>query len=278
MALTFLYFYKMDKKVVLITGGSSGIGKAIGMYLTENGYKVYGTTRNLKRFSDFNFFELVELDVTLHDTVHSAIQNIMQKEGKIDILINNAGVGITGPIEETPVEEIKKAFDTNFNGPIRMIQAVFPHMRKRKEGLVINISAIAGNMGLPYRGIYSATKGALGIATEALRMEAKGFGIKITDLAPGDFATNIAAGRYHAPTGENTAYPSYNQVLKMINEDVDAAQSPIEVAKKVHQIIKADKPKVHYKVGEFLQKFSLILKRVLPDSLYEKLLLNHYKL
>ena len=268
----------MDKKVVLITGGSSGIGKAIGIYLTKNGYKVYGTTRNLKNYTAFNSFELVELDVTLENTVSSAVQNIIHKEGRIDILINNAGVGITGPIEETPIEEINKAFDTNFNGPIRMMQAVLPQMRKQKYGLVINITSIAGNMGLPYRGIYSATKGALSIATEALRMETKDFGIKITDLAPGDFATNIAAGRYHAPIGEKTVYPSYNKVLKMINEDVNAAQNPIEVAKKVHQIIKRDNPKVHYKVGEFLQKFSLILKRILPDTLYEKLLLNHYKL
>ncbi|WP_394973371.1 SDR family oxidoreductase [uncultured Croceitalea sp.] len=268
----------MDKKVVLITGGSSGIGKSIGIYLTENGYKVYGTTRNLKRLSSFNSFELIELDVTLKDTVSNAVQNIIDKEGRIDILINNAGVGITGPIEETPVVEINKAFDTNFNGPIRMMQAVLPQMRKQKKGLIINITSIAGNMGLPYRGIYSATKGALSIATEAIRMETKDFGIQITDLAPGDFATNIATGRYHAPTGENTAYPSYNEVLKMINEDVDSAQNPIEVAKKVHEIIKRDKPKVHYSVGEFLQKFSLFLKRILPDTLYEKLLLNHYKL
>ena len=165
----------------------------------------------------------------------------------------------------------------NFDGPIRMMQVVLPQMRRQKEGLVINISSIAGGMGLPYRGVYSATKGALSIATEALRMETKDFGIQITDLAPGDFATNIAAGRYHSPN-ETSAYPAYSNVLKMINDDVDAAQNPIEVAKKVYAIITNSNPKVHYKVGTFMQKFSLTLKRILPDTLYEKLLLNHYKL
>ena len=185
--------------------------------------------------------------------------------------------GITGPIEETPIEEINKAFDTNFNGPIRMMQGVLPQMRKQNKGLIINISSIAGGMGLPYRGVYSATKGALSIATEAIRMETKAFNIQITDLAPGDFATNIAAGRYHS-SAENSVYTSYAKVLEMINDDVDAAQNPIEVAKKVYTILQKDKPKVHYNVGVFLQKFSLFLKKILPDTLYEKLLLNHYKL
>lgn len=267
----------MNKKVVLITGGSSGIGKSIGIYLTEKGFNVYGTTRSLKKYSDFNHFQLLELDVTQEDTINTVVESLIQKEGQLDILINNAGIGITGPIEETPVDEINKAFDTNFNGPIRMMQAVLPQMRSQNSGLVINITSIAGGMGLPYRGIYSATKSALSIVTEALRMETKDFGVQITDLAPGDFATNIASGRYHSPN-DTSAYPAYTSVLEMINDDVDTAQNPIEVAKKVYNIIKKDKPKVHYKVGAFLQKFSLFLKKILPDTLYEKLLLNHYKL
>ncbi|GMN09081.1 SDR family oxidoreductase [Croceitalea sp. MTPC9] len=268
----------MDNKVVLVTGGSSGIGKAIGVYLTKKGYKVYGTTRNLNKLPDFKDFELLELDVTNEKTIKLAIAHILKNEGRIDVVVNNAGVGITGPIEETPINEINKAFDTNFNGPIRVIQSVLPQMREQKNGLIINITSIAGNMGLPYRGIYSATKGALGLVTEAIRMETKEFGVKITDLAPGDFATNIAAGRYHAPTGEESSYSSYKRVLDTINEDVNVAQNPNLVAKKIHSIIEKSNPKVHYSVGTFVQKLSLFLKRILPGKLYEKLLLNHYKL
>jgi short-subunit dehydrogenase len=269
----------MEQKIVLITGGSSGIGKSIGNFLKTKGFKVYGTTRNLTKYPDFNDFDLLELDVRNTTTITEAVSMLLDKEGRLDVLINNAGVGITGPIEETPHEEILKAFDTNFHGPLHMIKAVLPQMRKQKSGLVINITSIAGYMGLPYRGIYSATKSALEITTEALRMETKNFGIKMTNLAPGDFATNIANGRYHAPVLVGSPYKNaYGDTLKLINKDVSSGNDPIEVALKVYSIINAKNPKVHYKVGSFMQKFSIILKRLLPDKAYEKLLLNHYKL
>ena len=160
-----------------------------------------------------------------------------------------------------------------------MIKAILPQMRKQGSGLIINITSIAGYMGLPYRGIYSATKGALEITTEALRMEIKDFGIHMTNLAPGDFATNIASGRYHAPVLTDSPYNQpYSNTLKMIDEGVNGANDPIEVAHMVYKIMNSKKPKVHYKVGSFMQKFSLTLKNLLPDKVYEKLLLNHYKL
>ena len=203
----------------------------------------------------------------------------MKKEGRLDVLINNAGVGITGAVEETPQEAIENSFGTNFYGPLNMIKAVLPQMRKQGSGLIINITSIAGYMGLPYRGIYSATKGALNLVVEALRMEAKGFGVQITTLAPGDFATNIASGRYHAPVLQGSPYAiPYAHTLQMINKDVESAKDPQPVAEKVLKIIRAKNPKVHYKVGSTMQKFSLYLKRALPDKIYEKLLLNHYKL
>ena len=189
----------MDKKVVLITGGSSGIGKSIGTYLVQKGFTVYGTTRNPKNYPDFKAFELVQLDVVNVESIQKAVSYIISKENRLDVLINNAGVGITGPIEETPHEEILRVFDTNFHGPVHVMKAVLPQMRKQGGGAIINITSIAGYMGLPYRGFYSATKGALGILTEALRMDTKDFGFNINNVAPGDFATNIDSGRYHAP-------------------------------------------------------------------------------
>lgn len=263
----------------MITGGSSGIGKAIGTYLKAKGFKVYGTTRSKHNYPGFNDFNLLELDVCEPQTIKTAVEEVISREGQIDILINNAGIGITGPIEETPHKEILKAFETNLHGPIHVIKAVLPYMRQRGSGLIINITSIAGYMGLPYRGIYSSSKGALGLITEALRMETKSFGVHITNLAPGDFATNIAAGRYHSPIGEVSPYKEgYGNTLQMINEHVDKGGDPDMVAKKVLQIIKTRKPKVHYKVGSPMQKFSLVLKRLLPDKVYERLLLNHYKL
>ncbi len=269
----------MKRKVVLITGGSSGIGKSIGQYLQTKGFTVYGTTRNLRNKLDFTSFELLEIEVCDAISVQKAIQIIVDKEGRLDVVVNNAGIGITGPIEETPHEEILKAFDTNFNGYLHVIKAVLPQMRAQGQGLIINITSIAGYMGLPYRGIYSATKGAIELITEALRMETKGFGVHITNLAPGDFTTNIATGRYHAPVLEDSPYKShYGSTLKQINDDVNSGGDPIQVAKMVLKIIQTKKPKVRYKVGSFTQKLSLFLKNTLPDTIYEKLLLTYYKL
>ncbi len=269
----------MQQKVVLVTGGSSGLGKAVGLFLLAKGLKVYGTTRDPKKYTDFKVFELLQMDVRDTESIAKAVEVILEKEGRIDVLVNNAGVGITGPMEETPFEAIDNAFDVNVNGPLRVIKAVLPQMREQKAGLIINITSIAGYMGLPYRGIYSATKGALEILTETLRMETKEFGVRLTNLAPGDFATNIAAGRYQVPFNESSAYAgSYKKSLDLMNEHVDSGGNPEEVAKKVWKIINTKKPKVHYKVGAFTQRFSVFLKKTLPDKVYEKLLLQHYKL
>lgn len=266
------------KKVVLITGGSSGIGKSIGEFLHHKGFIVYGTSRNPERISN-SVFPLVTLDVRNADSIHAAVSTIVAASGKLDIVINNAGVGITGPLEEIPMEEIKNNFETNFFGPIEVMKAALPQMRIQKSGLIINITSIAGYMGLPYRSIYSASKGALELITEALRMEVKSFGIHITSVAPGDFATNIASGRFHAPLIKDSAYKvQYGNTLKMMDEHVDSGSNPNEMAEAVYKIIQNPTPKIHYKVGVFMQKFSIVLKRILPDLMYEKILMNHYKL
>ncbi|AXB58461.1 SDR family oxidoreductase [Flavobacterium fluviale] len=265
-------------KVVLITGGSSGIGKSIGEFLHQKGFVVYGTSRNPEKVLN-SVFPLVALDVRNSDSIQKAVSKIIETSGRLDIVINNAGVGITGPLEEIPTEEIRNNFETNFFGPIEVMKAALPQMRKQNSGLIINITSIAGYMGLPYRSVYSASKGALELITEALRMEVKSFGIEITNVAPGDFATNIAAGRYHAPLIKDSAYEKvYGDVLATMNDHVDAGSNPNEMAEAVYKIIQTKKPNVHYKVGAFMQKFSIVLKRALPDKMYEKMLMNHYKL
>ena len=265
-------------KVVLITGGSSGIGKSIGEFLSQKGFTVYGTSRNPEKISN-SLFPLIALDVRDANSIQSAVAKIIEETGRLDIVINNAGVGITGPLEEIPMEEIKNNFETNFFGPIEVMKAALPQMRTQQSGLIINITSIAGYMGLPYRSVYSASKGALELITEALRMEVKSFGIQIINVAPGDFATNIAAGRFHAPVVQGSAYEKvYAGVLKTMDEHVDSGSNPNEMAEALYQIIQNPNPKIHYKVGAFMQKFSIVLKRILPDKVYEKMLMNHYKL
>ncbi|WP_194852228.1 SDR family oxidoreductase [Nonlabens antarcticus] len=265
------------KKVILVTGGSSGIGKSIAEYLNTAGYQVYGTSRNPENYE--SIIPLIAMDVQDDSSIALAIKTLLAKESTIDILINNAGVGITGPMEETPMDAVEHAMNTNFYGPLRVIQAVLPVMRNQRSGRIINITSIAGYMGLPYRGIYSASKGALEIATEAYRMECAHLNIHFSNVAPGDFATNIASGRFHAPVIDGSDYAQgYSHTLKLINDHVDEGHDPIEVAHKIKQIIEAKNPGIHYKVGSFMQKFSIVLKKILPEKTYEKMLKKHYGL
>lgn len=264
-------------KVVLITGASSGIGKAIGELLHQKGFVVYGTSRQPEKITD-SLFPLLALEVRDAVSIETAVAKIIALSGRLDVVINNAGVGITGSLEEIPTHEIKNNFDTNFFGPIEVMKAVLPQMRLQKSGLIVNITSIAGYMGLPYRSIYSASKGALELVTEALRMEVKPFGINITNVAPGDFATNIASGRFHTPVKQSAYEIPYRNILKTMNEHVDNGRNPLAMAEAVYKIIQNPNPKIHYKVGLFMEKFSIVLKRILPDKVYERMLMNHYKL
>jgi NAD(P)-dependent dehydrogenase (short-subunit alcohol dehydrogenase family) len=265
-------------KVVFITGASSGLGKEVGLYLHQKGFKVFGTSRTPSNYPNFPF-PLLEVDVRNSTSIQAALDFVLKNSGRLDVVINNAGVGITGPIEETLTTEIKNNFETNFFGPIEVIKASLPHMRKQNSGLIINITSIAGSMGLPFRGIYSASKGALALLTEALRIEVSSFGIEIVNIAPGDYATNIANNRYHAPLIKNSPYfMTYEKVLKQMNEHVESGNDPREISDVVFKIIEAKKPKVHYLVGSFMQKFSVFLKGILPAKIYEKILRNHYDL
>lgn len=265
-------------KTVCITGASSGIGKSVGEYLAERGYTVFGSSRNPEKYPNSKF-PLLELDVRDENSVQQFVQSVLEKSNRIDVLINNAGVGITGAAEEIPEAEIKAVFETNFYGPIRMMKAVLPQMHLQKGGLIINITSIAGYMGLPYRSYYSASKAALEMVTEAMRMETKPFNIQLTNVAPGDFATNIAAGRYHHPLRENSPYfRDYKTTLDLMNAHVDSGNDPVKMAEAIHRIIQNPSPAVRYRVGSFLQKFSVFLKNTLPGKVYEKMLMNHYKI
>ena len=265
-------------KVILVTGASSGIGKSVATFLQEKGCKVYGTSRTPKNIEDYSF-NLIALDVLNVVTIQKAVGYIIKKEGRLDVLVNNAGMGITGPIEDTPTDEMRAVFNTNLFGAIDVMKAVLPQMRHQNSGTIINVTSIAGYMGLPFRGLYSASKGALELITEATNMEVKSFGINVVNAAPGDFATNIAAGRYHTPVFETSAYKeNYQKNLDLMDAHVDGGMDPLEMAKAVYKIINTKKPKIHYKIGGFMEKFSIFLKRILPDRVYEKILMNHFEL
>lgn len=266
------------RKVVLITGASSGIGKRVATYLHERGFIVYGTSRNPEKVTDVSF-SMLALDVLDVDSIEKAIQFVVEKENRIDVVINNAGKGLMGALEDIPTDEIRNGFEINFFGVIEMIKAVLPIMRKQQSGLIINVTSLAGYSGLPFRGAYSSSKGALEIVSESINMEVKQFGVRVTTIAPGSFATNIASGRYYTPVYENSAYKEvYSKSLDIANQYVNSGLSPDIMAKFIEKIIQKKNPNIHYKVAGFMEKFSVVLKRILPDLWYEKLLMKHYKL
>ena len=267
-------------QVVLVTGGSSGIGKSICLYLHEKGYTVYGTSRNPQRYINDVPFKLVALDVLDEATITPALKSIIDAEGKLDVLINNAGIGMLGSIEDSTAEEVKEIFETNVYGILRTCQAALPHMRERKAGLIINISSIAGYMGLPYRGIYSATKASVHMITEAMRMELKPYGVRACVVDPGDFATSISDNRRVAHAGRSGSVytKEINRIEAIINDDVARSSDPVLMGKAIEKIIKSSNPDVNYIVGKPMQKLSILVRRLIPKKWFEKIIASHYKM
>ena len=268
------------KKVVLISGASTGFGRSISKLLSSNDFIVYGTSRNPKKYSDFEGISLLKHDLTSFKGSKNLVEKILSIEGKIDILINNAGSGFVGPIEEISIEDAKKLFDINYFGHIDLIQAVLPSMRKNKNGLILNITSIAGYNTVPFGSIYSASKYSMECLGASLNMELKDFGIRVVNIAPGDYRTEVFNKRIKTNLNINSPYYSrYKKFSETVKYNMDEqSRDPIEVAKLTLKIIKSENPGIHYIVGHFLQKFSISLKKILPEKLYQKLIMDHYKI
>ena len=266
-------------KVVLITGASSGFGKLIAKKLSDFGYRVYGTCRNSKKYQKPKKYELLSCDITSPSDLKRIVKHIGYEEKKIDVLINNAGTGFTGPTEEISTESLIKTFDTNLFGHIKLIQLVVPLMRKNKSGLIINITSIAAYNSIPYVGVYSSTKASLKIIGESLNMELKPFGIKVVNIAPGDYKTNAIENRNDTRINKNSAYyNTYNSLINKWDSNMKESRDPNEISNLVFKVINTTNPKINYIVGGFLQKISIKLRKILPEKIYQKLIMNHYKL
>jgi len=270
--------HENGKKVVLVTGSSSGIGLATAEYLHLKGYCVYGASRYDKK-KDSNSFIHIVMDVTDINSVTRAIDHIINREGKIDFLINSAGYGFAGPVEETSEEEILSQFNTNFLGTFRICKTVLPYMRERKSGKIINISSLAGLSSLPFQGFYCASKFALEGMCEALRMEISEFGINVVLVEPGNYNTQFTQNRQRAFAVENSIYKSaFNKAVQIIENEEKNGPTPEKIAQLIHKIIKKSKPRLRYKIGPFKEIVFTSLKNILPYSFYEYLLKQHYRL
>ena len=264
-------------KVILVTGSSSGLGEFLANFLFEQGYVVYGTSRSIQQ--EGRNFKTIVMDVCNSESVNNAIKTIIAKETKIDVVINNAGLGLASPFEHTSLEDIDRLFDTNVKGVIRVCQAVLPIMRQQGFGKIIQVSSIASEFGLPYRGMYCASKAALERYTEALRMEVKKFGIQICLLQPGGIQTDINKNRMVSPMPANSPYKeSFNKCYEIVNASVSKGYPLKPFGPIVKQIIESKNIKGKYRVSKFTEKLSVLLKAILPSSLFEGILINHYKI
>ena len=267
------------KKIVLITGISSGFGKETARLLAENGHKVYGTVRR-NPLSD-TLVQYLTMDLTDTNSIKSAVETLVQKEGKIDVLINNAGMHTGGPVETTPIENIRLQMETNFLGMVQITREVLPVFRKQGGGTIVNFSSIGGLMGLPFQAYYSASKFAIEGFSEALRMEVNQYNIRIILINPGDFRTSNSANRrnYLAPTGHDDPYAEqYDRTLKVIEKDEANGWSPEVLSRQIVKIIDTRNPRQRYIIGSFEQKLAVVLKYLLPGKLFRLILQDHYKI
>jgi NAD(P)-dependent dehydrogenase (short-subunit alcohol dehydrogenase family) len=272
-----------EPKVILITGGSSGFGKACVDYLTGCGHCVYGTSRTASfpaGESPSQFPLTIPMDVRDEDSVAAAVDFILEREGRLDVLVNNAGFALAGAIELTSTEEAKQQFETNFFGVHRVCRKVLPGMRSKRSGLIVNISSMGGLIALPYQGFYCASKYALEALTESLRMEAKPFGVRVTLIEPGDFRTRITTNRVvAAASSEALDYVDRQRAaVEVIAKEEQSGADPLRLAVLVSKIIDRRCVRHRYLVGMFFQKMAVWAKRILPASVFETLIMNHYKI
>jgi len=261
--------------IVLVTGASSGFGKLTASFLAERGYVVFGTSRKAPGKSR-DGFEMVQLDITSDQSVKESVSTILQKGGRIDVLVNNAGQAQTGGLEETSIEEAKAHFDSNFFGAVRMVNAVLPDMRRRRRGRIINLASLAATFPVLFEGYYAAAKAALMTYTEVLRQEVKSLGIQVSLVEPGFFRTNLLSARMTAAYTINDYDETRKRAQAALEESFVKGADPEEVAETVVKIIESPSPALHYAVGK--EKSSLLLKRVLPNSVLESLTRRHWRL
>lgn len=263
--------------IVFITGISSGFGLETAKLLSQEGHVVYGTVR--RKVEPLPQVHYVDLDVRDGAAVKIAVDEIVEKEGRIDVLVNNAGMGIGGPLELATEEEVRLQMDTNFMGLVHCVDAVLPHMRRQGGGKIIALSSIGGLMGLPFQGFYSASKFAIEGYCEALRLETKSFGIQVVVLRPGDFATGFTGSRKKVPDEKAwEAYPFYKTAIEKVEHDENGGLKPTVLAKRIGQIIERKNPQNGYVVASFEQKLSVFLKRILPAKWFARILGSYYKL
>jgi short-subunit dehydrogenase len=262
-------------RVILVTGASSGIGACCAAYLAASGFRVYGGSRSPVITQGV---EALTLDVADDASVTRAIETILAREGRLDALVNNAGFGIAGAIEDTSIDEAREQFEVNFFGVLRMCRAVLPIMRETKAGYIVNIGSIGGLIAIPFQGFYSASKFALEGFSEALRLEVGPLGIHVVLIEPGDHRTSFTQNR-RSTRGSDVGSPyrdRFERAIARMASDEQGGPSPEGIARLLHKILNHPHPRLRYTVGPAAQRAAVWMKRTMPYAVMEKIMQDYY--
>jgi NAD(P)-dependent dehydrogenase (short-subunit alcohol dehydrogenase family) len=276
--------------VAIVTGSSSGIGFKTALTLARNGFYTYATMRNLEKSKNITEIanteklplQVVQLDVNDDKSVKDAIDKIVAENKRIDLLVNNAGYGLFGSLEDISLEEIKAQFETNFFGVIRVTQQVLPVMRKQKSGTIVNVSSVGGRIGVPVLSAYQSTKFALEGLSESMSYELEPFGIRVVIIEPGFIRTNIINSSTSAKKALDPKSPYFSLMQKVKNHfksmiENTSSSPPEEVAKVILQAITSENPQLRYTIGD--DATTLIQARMnMPDKEFKKMIIQNFSL
>ncbi|MGA2477814.1 MAG: SDR family oxidoreductase [Spirochaetia bacterium] len=259
-----------EQQVILVTGASSGIGKASARLLAAAGFRVFGASRRAP--AGLDSVAAVSMDVRDDRSVTDGVSRVLKEAGRIDVLLNCAGIHITGSAEEMLLEEFREQVETSLLGTVRTCRAVLPGMTGRKRGLIINISSIAGLMGLPFQTAYCASKHGIEGYSEALQMESRRFGVKVVVVDPGDVHTEVTQNRLHSRgiAAGSPYLPDFDAAMRIQDGNEIHGWEPERIAQLILHIVKARSPRYRYVAGPFVEKFAVWARPLLPERMFLK--------
>jgi NAD(P)-dependent dehydrogenase (short-subunit alcohol dehydrogenase family) len=267
-----------DRRVALVTGASSGIGRACAELLAAHDLRVYGASRHPRPHAASEPFESLPMDVREDASVNEAVADVLKREGRIDVVVNNAGIAIAGAVEDTSLEEARDQFEVNFFGVLRVCRAVLPILREQRSGYIVNIGSIGGLVAIPYQGLYSASKFALEGLSESLRLEVRRFGVQVVLIEPGDHRTSITGNRRRtAGSQSNPVYRDrFDRAIARMAADEQGGAEPGATARLLFRIINQARPRLRYTVGPAPERGAVWLKRLMPYAVVEKIMNLYY--
>jgi len=264
----------MDK-VILVTGASSGIGKAIAEVLAQNGFIVYAASRSGNCAKALRLTS-VSMDVRIESSVMQCMNEIELQHGKLYAVINSAGLGMIGALEDSSSQDLREVFETNLIGVHHVCRHALPLLRRSEKSYLINITSMAAQMSLPFRGAYCSSKFAVEGYSEALSQEVRSDGIHVVILEPGDVRTSINENRKIVSAGSENHSKLLNKINDQVNDEVNRGMSPEVIASEVLHILNLNSPRLRYRLAPVKAKLAYILKRVLPGRIFESILMRHY--